>query len=243
MSQNIADEEIARKFGLESVSDGVLKLTELLANQGASNDDIVKIISQDKELTARVLRAANPRADDELDYTITTVDTALLRCGIGGALLVAMTGPLIRAITKTFETMLSRPLKSVSARSLTPFTEEHITASVSFSGKAEGSVQIRLEESAARLFGAAMLALAPEDLGSDEELRDVLSELANIVVGNFKSNLCDAGLTCKLSLPKIGETSDFKLRPLEGGLGERIGFVSDDVEFFVDVCVNPWGEN
>jgi chemotaxis protein CheX len=239
---NTAEEEIAKKFGLEAVSDGVRRLTELLANQNASTADISKIISQDKELTARVLRAANPRAEDEFDYTITTVDAALLRSGIGGALLVAMTGPLLRAITKTFETMLARPLETVPARSLDPFVGEHITAEVAFAGKAAGAVQIRLQKSSARLFGAAMLGLTPEDLEDDGELRDVLGELANIIVGNFKSNLCDAGLTCKLSPPKIAATTDFKLRTQEGGLAERIGFQSDDEEFFVDVCVNPWSK-
>jgi chemotaxis protein CheX len=242
MSANAAAEEIAKQFGLEAVSEGVRRLTELIANQGASTSEIAKIISQDKELTARVLRAANPRADDEMDYTITTVDAALMRCGVGGALLVAMTGPLIRAIGRTFETMLALPLKSVPARGLPPFGGEHVTAEVTFAGKAAGAVQIRLEKPTAQLFGAAMLGLSVEDLADESELKDVLGELANIIVGNFKSNLCDAGLSCKLSPPKIATTTDFKLRPQEGGLAERIGFQSGEVDFFVDVCVNPWSE-
>ncbi len=125
---------------------------------------------------------------------------------------------------------------------LDPLVGEHVTAEVAFAGKAAGSVQIRLEKSSARLFGAAMLGLTPDDLADDGELRDVLGELANIIVGNFKSSLCDAGLTCKLSPPKIVTTTDFKLRTQEGGLAERIGFQSDDEDFFVDVCVNPWSK-
>lgn len=242
MSLNIAPEDIAKQFGLEAVSDGVRRLTELVANQTASTADIAKIISQDKELTARVLRAANPRAEDEFDYTITTVDAAIMRSGIGGALLVAMTGPLTRAIAKTFQTMLARPLEAVPARSLEPFHDEHLTAEVGFSGKAAGTVQIRLEHPTARLLGAAMLGLGPDDLGDKDELNDVLGELANIIVGNFKSNLCDAGLTCKLGPPRIAKCHDFKLRSQEGGLAERIGFTSGDVCFFVDVGVNPWNQ-
>lgn len=242
MTQDLAVEDIARQFGLEAVPEGVRRVTELVACQTASNEQIAKIICQDKELTARVLRAANPRAEDECDYTITSVDAAVMRTGIGGAILVAMSGPLIRAIAKTFQTMLARPLTTVPARSLDPFSEEHVVAEVAFAGKAAGAVQIRLAKPTARLFGAAMLGLSPGDLGGDEELTDVLGELANIVVGNFKSNLCDAGLTCKLSPPKITRTNDSKLRSVEGGLAERIGFRSDDVHFFVDVCVNPWNQ-
>jgi len=94
----------------------------------------------------------------------------------------------------------------------------------------------------ALVFGAAMLRLAPEDLDPENGLNDVLGELANIIVGNFKSNLCDAGLPCKLSPPQITVTSDFKLRSQEGGLAERIGFTSNDAHFFVDVYVNPWSQ-
>lgn len=242
MSQHLAVEDIARKFGLEAVSEGVQRLTELVANHTASTAEIAKIINQDKELTARVLRAANPRADEECDYTITTVDAALVRSGVGGAILVAMSGPLVRAMAKTFQTMLARPLESAPARSLDPFTEAHFTAEVAFSGKAAGSVRIRLERTTARLLGAAIVGLTPEDFGADEELDDVLGEFANIIAGNFKSSLCDAGLTCKLSPPQIAVTNDFKLRAPEGTLAERLGFVSDDIHFFVDVCVNPWNQ-
>ncbi len=240
MTSNAANEDIAKQFGLEAVPEGVRRVTELVACHDATTEQIAKIISQDKELTARVLRAANPRAEDELDYTITTVDAAVMRTGIGGAILVAMSGPLIRAIGKTFETMLSRPLATVPARSLEAFASEHVVAEVAFAGKAAGAVQIRLEKPTARLLGAAMVGLAPEDFTDEAELDDVLGELANIIVGNFKSNLCDAGLTCKLSPPKIARTNDSKLRSEEGGLAERIGFTSDNVHFFVDVCVNPW---
>lgn len=240
MTVDATAEEIAKQFGLEAVPDGVRRVTELVACQDASAEQIAKIISQDKELTARVLRAANPRAEDECDYTITTVDAAVMRSGIGGAILVAMSGPLIRAIARTLQTMLSRPLEAVPARSLEAFSEEHIVAEVAFAGKAEGSVQIRLAKPTARLFGAAMAGLAPEDFADVDELSDVLGELANIIVGNFKSNLCDAGLACRLSPPKITRTNDSKLRSQEGGLAERIGFRSGDVHFFVDVCVNPW---
>jgi chemotaxis protein CheX len=239
MSQNTAD-GYAKQFGLEAISDGVLRLTELLANQGASTEDIARIIKADKELTARVLKAANPRAEDEFDYTITTVDDALMRSGVGGALLIAMTGPLVRAITKTFDTMLSMKVENVSARSLSPYKEEHVTAEVSFSGKAVGAVQIRLTLDAAREFAAAMLGLQPDEIGDENEVNDVLGEMANIVVGNFKSNLCDAGLPCKLSPPQIAHTEDFKLRTQEDGLAERLGFKTGDTEFFVDIAVNPW---
>ncbi|MEN9575235.1 MAG: Chemotaxis phosphatase CheX [Verrucomicrobiota bacterium] len=69
---------------------------------------------------------------------------------------------------------------------------------------------------------------------------DVIGELSNMVVGNFKSNLCDAGLNCKLSPPAISRTSDFSLRTAPGNLAERIGFHDPSFQLFVDLNVNPW---
>ena len=42
------------------------------------------------------------------------------------------------------------------------------------------------------------------------EIRDVAGELLNIMTGNFKSNLCDAGLDCKLQPPEVTLTDRFR---------------------------------
>lgn len=69
-----------------------------------------------------------------------------------------------------------------------------------------------------------------------------LTYVPHTCVSVLYTNLCDAGLSCKLSPPKIARTTDFKLRTQEGGLAERIGFTSGDEHFFIDVCVNPWSQ-
>jgi hypothetical protein len=71
---------------------------------------------------------------------------------------------------------------------------------------------------------------------------DVLGEMCNMVVGNFKSNLCDAGLDCKLSSPKISRTKEFKLQCIKGGSSERFAFRAHELELFADLSVNPWGD-
>ena len=51
-------DEIARQFGLESIPESVQRLNQLLAKRDASTEDIAKLVSQDKDLAARLLRAA-----------------------------------------------------------------------------------------------------------------------------------------------------------------------------------------
>ena len=235
-----AADAIVKKFGLEPVSESVKRLTEMIAKRGANVEDFAKIVAQDPDLSERLLRAANPRALRKEDYKATTVEDAIHRAGMSVALLLAMSDPLLRAVIKTFHTMLAIELKTVPQRELAPLENEHILGEVTFEGKTSGVVHLRLPNSSIALIGDRLLGLTPEDLADETISNDVIGELCNMIVGNFKSNLCDAGLTCKLSLPKITRTNDFKLHVISGGTSERQGFRADEIDFLADLSVNPW---
>jgi len=237
---NAAADEIAKKFGLESVPESVKRLTEMVSKRGASIEDFAKIVSQDKELSERLLRAANPRAARKEDYRATTVEEALQRAGLSLALLLAMSSPIMRAVLKTFHTMLAIDLEAKPLRDMPNFEGEHVLGEVTFEGKTSGLVHLRLPASSIALLGDRLLGLPPEALADETIANDVLGELCNMIVGNFKSYLCDAGLNCKLSLPKISRTKDFKLHSVSGGTSERQGFHARELNFFADLSVNPW---
>lgn len=231
-------EDFAKTFGLDAVPESVKLLTQMITARGADIKDFGSIIAKDKDLTARLLKLANPRAVDEFDYNITTVDGALQRTGMSLALVLAMGDPLIRGVVKTFQTMLDITLECLPVTA--PFNEEHILGEVGFSGKAKGKVQLRLLPSSVPIIGSRLLGLAEDDLKDPAMAADVIGELCNMVAGNFKSNLCDAGLTCTLQPPKISKTSDFKIQTIEGGNSERHPFRSKEIALFVDLGVNPW---
>lgn len=238
MNQNATAAQLSSRLGIQAIPENVRQLTSLVSKQDASLDEITRLICKDRELTGRLLRAANPRALSEDDYTVTSVDAALMRAGVGCALLLAMSDPLIRAVKRTFQTMLNVDLKDTAPGVLAPLEDEHVVGEVSFEGKATGKVALRFSATAADAVAATVLGFTPDDPADTD---DVIGELSNMVVGNFKSNLCDAGLTCKLGPPQISRTSEFKLRPVGGGLAERTGFRAPGTEIFVDTLVNPWG--
>jgi CheY-specific phosphatase CheX len=70
----------------------------------------------------------------------------------------------------------------------------------------------------------------------------VIGELVNMIGGNLKSNLCDAGISTKLSAPHVSRTKDFRRQTGAGGVSERLGFASPTLQTFVDASVNPWQE-
>jgi len=232
----------AKQFGLDSIPASVQRLQQMIAKRDGNLEDFARLISLDSELTARLLRAANPRAKCVEDYVATTVEEALQRTGMSSALLLAMSDPLLRGIRKTFQTMLAIELTVPPYRTMKPLTTEHVLGEVSFAGKATGLVHLRLPHSTLPLIGASLLGLSADDLKDPAVADDVIGELCNMIVGNFKSNLCDAGLDCKLTPPIIRRTEEFNLRVVDGGLSERHGFRSSEFEFFADLSVNPWAD-
>jgi CheY-specific phosphatase CheX len=234
--------ELARRYGIAAAPESVLRLTQLVARQDCCVDEIVRVIEKDPGLSARLLRVANPRAVDESEYTVGTVDAALLRNGIGCALLLAMGTPLSLALIKTFQTMLSLKLESVDTRQLDSLTGPHMRGSIGFAGKVTGHVCLRMSSASAKTIAAGILGLQPEELTDPDEIRDAAAELLNIMTGNFKSNLCDAGLDCKLQPPKVGVTDDYSTPVEPGGGLERLAFRADKIEIFVEVTANPWAD-
>ena len=234
-------EDIAKQFGLESIPESVKRLNKLLDKCDATDtDDFAKLVKADPELTKSLLRAANPRADSEEDYGITEVEDAIQRCGMSAALLLAMSEPLIKAVQKTFSTMLKIELKNVLPKSLDPFNFIHVVGEVGFSGKTTGLVQYRLPMEFVPVIGERLVGLSAEDMKDEATANDIIGELCNMTVGNFKSNLCDAGLTCKLSPPRIERTEEFRLHIVEGGTSQRYGFHAQEARLYADLSVNPF---
>jgi CheY-specific phosphatase CheX len=119
----------------------------------------------------------------------------------------------------------------------------HMHGSIGFAGKVTGKVHLRMSPDSAKAIAAGILGLKPEEISDISEIRDAAGELLNIMTGNFKSNLCDAGLDCKLQPPQMGMTTDTETPVEPGGGLERLAFRADNISVFVDVTANPWSDD
>lgn len=234
--------ELARLYGLEPTPESVVRLTQLVANREGDLNEVARVIAEDENMTQRLLRAANPHARKESEYDVTTVKEALLRTGLSYALVLAMSTPLAVALIKTFGTMLEQNLNCVNPKNVKPFLSEHVLGTIGFSGKARGRLYLRLSLAGARAVAARILGLAPQDVKTRGEIDDAVGELLNIVSGNFKSNLSDAGLQCRLHIPSVTRTTNFLVEVSPGASLERMAFQALDLVVFVDIAVNPWSQ-
>jgi len=156
--------ELSRRYGFAPKPESASRLTQLVSRQDADLDEIAKVINKDPSLRARLLRVANPEAENEAEYAIETVEDALMRSGMGCVLVLAMSTPLALALTKTFQTMLSLKIAAVDPREIKPLTGEHLLCNIDFSGKVVGHVLLRMSYEAGRLIAAGILGAGVEEL-------------------------------------------------------------------------------
>lgn len=143
------------------------------------------------------------------------------------------------AVVELFETMLSMEITPIDTDSELALAEDdsRIVGLVSLTGKVQGSVDLQVTRSMAVEMAAGMLGMAPEELEGEEEIRDVIREICNIIGGNLKSNFCDMGLTCNISTPALTTGKQFQVEFINMERFDRFAFQYDRHVFVVEVGV------
>lgn len=121
-----------------------------------------------------------------------------------------------QAVIDTFKTMLSMDIAKVGLSNDPGLDDQRYVATVHFAGEVVGSLCLNASREFACLIAGTMLGMEPGEL-EEEEVKDVLGELSNIVSGNLKSDFLDADLACVISTPAITRGSDFKMDPSKVG--------------------------
>lgn len=136
---------------------------------------------------------------------------------------------LAQIVTSVFATMMSLEVNP----SDDPFDSHgsRLTSSVYLTGGWNGAVFLECSAVQACQFAGLILAMdAPEAV--DDDVRDVLGELANMIGGNLKSSMAPQ---IRLSMPAVMEGNDYEMRVCGSEVLERLGFQSAVGTFWVTV--------
>lgn len=145
---------------------------------------------------------------------------------------------LANATDEIFDTMLSMKIEVLETTPDIAKDASRIVGSVGFAGDVIGCMNIHITSKLARVIAGSMLGEKPDDLDS-EVILDVVGELSNMVGGDIKSRLCDAGMPCSLSIPSTMIGSNFMIESHGWMIHERIGFQTNEHCAFVEVYVKP----
>jgi len=132
-------------------------------------------------------------------------------------------------VAALFDTMLCLPAVPRPARRIPRFGER-VTGSVGFGGeRVTGAVYLHMSAELARRLTGALLRLPARQFG-EAEVNDAVGELTNILTGQLKSCLCDAGAHCAVTTPAIIRGFSYEIAPLPRVQRELLLF---------DCCAKP----
>ncbi len=128
---------------------------------------------------------------------------------------------LARIVVSVFQTMLD--LETTATETASAPAPDGLTAAVYFAGAWKGAVLLECTRPQAFEFTHRLMAIdAPEAI--DDDVRDALGELANMLAGNLKSVLPHG---IGLSMPSVVEGTDYSLRVCGGSLIDRMAFTGE----------------
>jgi len=108
---------------------------------------------------------------------------------------------------------------------------DRLTSFVQLTGEWNGAVMVECSRHQACLFAGRILAMDPPAT-VDDDVRDVLGELANMIGGNMK---CGMTSGVRLSMPTVLDGSDYELHVCGSQLSERLTFQCADGQFWITV--------
>ena len=151
--------------------------------------------------------------------------------------LSAIEQTVTKSITETFESMLSLDLTKVGKVTDEGLDDQRMVGVVHYAGEVVGKLSLHVSQDLAVLITTAMLGVEATELHGEEEIKDVLGELTNIVSGNLKSDFLNADLSCVISTPNITRGSDFKIEASKMGITEQWVFRHEAYEILIDLAI------
>ena len=139
-------------------------------------------------------------------------------------------------LIETFDTMMSMALEAVEDAAATGRDDSRMVVTIHFGGGVAGVLRLYLSGAFARTVTSAMPAIEADEIKPDEEIDDVIGELATVLAENLKTEFLDAGLTCVTSTPSITSGSDFKIDPEDIAPPLKLAFRQEDEYVWVELC-------
>ena len=103
-----------------------------------------------------------------------------------------------------------------------------ISGSIGLSGKVNGVVYTAFSPSLGQMVAEKILGGS----AGEQDVNDVIAELTNMFTGNLKSQLCDAGYNCTLTIPSV-------VRGDKISISAKTASISVSNSFTVEGCPEP----
>jgi flagellar motor switch protein FliN len=145
------------------------------------------------------------------------------------------------SVIETYSTMLSMEIEPLQEEQPLAAFGQRMVGTLHFAGSITGIFHFHVALDFGRFMAANMMGVEPDEVEVKSDVRDVIAELTNIIGGNLKSSLNDAGYFCVLSTPSISYGADFTIKSLTMDRFERCFFRNNDHQLMVEVGLKALG--
>lgn len=123
---------------------------------------------------------------------------------------------LIEAVKDIFETMIFMSVEKASDDDDSKIKGDAIMGLITFQNGTKGCLTIYCSQICARAIATNMLGMNPNDEIEDDDVKDAIGEVTNMVMGSMKSRIQDHNTTIQISIPTI-----IKGQEIENHLAEK----------------------
>jgi chemotaxis protein CheX len=143
------------------------------------------------------------------------------------------------AVLEFFGTMLNMNTKPVVPKAADVNGEMHVAGSVGFTGMVTGVVYTHTTLAFARRITSTLLGITDAEIEGDDMVNDAVGEMANMLVGQVKSRLCDRGQTCVLTVPSVVRGRSLRVEPIRSTERHVYAFEAEGNHIFIEAFVKP----
>lgn len=143
------------------------------------------------------------------------------------------------AVVEVFGTMIGLQVQADPPGTPLASGEPSIAGAVGFIGQVSGVVYIYAPVSFAVRLTGKMLDLEARQIDGDEMVNDAMGELANMIVGHFKSRLSDRGHSCVMTIPSIVRGTQFQIEPVSNTIRRVLSFRCLEYQLVVEIMLKP----
>lgn len=142
------------------------------------------------------------------------------------------------SVTEVFGTMLGSSLTAGTPfEDADPVWRSEVMGLIGLAGDFTGCVSMHCTAVQAREFTARLIGMEASEVTADEDVRDAVGEIVNMIAGSVKTVLAQEG-TCEIALPTvaINEKPDFHLS-VKSKTGTVVPFEDPSGTFHVEIVV------
>ncbi|MDD2557234.1 MAG: chemotaxis protein CheX [Desulfuromonadaceae bacterium] len=141
---------------------------------------------------------------------------------------------IINATQAVFDTMLMLPVTSgVALPDKVYLFNDSISGMLGFSGDVQGMLTIHCPQQIAFCITGQLLGMEVD--GMDEDVKDTIGEMANMILGGIKDAFLERGTDISLAVPTVMSGRSYRVKTVDYASWTTVPFYLDDGEFLVEL--------